>query len=317
MKNVILFLTLLAASLGLRAQDSIQDSTRRYASFFGENATEWNVLWEDFDFYYHYRYWVAGDTVIGDYAYKTVLGEGVSNGASSAKSLPIWMREDTLTGRLWIRHGILPDGRVYHDTVFVERLVCDMSLDSGNTIRLAYYESSGGYTYEFYYTVESVGEYDGRRRLLLSSQYGDIAFYEGAGSTAMFFPTLAGVDTWLYLLDSRLGCVFKDDTLAFSEPFNYLYGFDNCELESYVGVDEAGEAFSLALYPNPCGERLQIANLPEGARAIYVTDMLGRRVYSTDRPADAVPTAHLPQGLYRLTVLLQGNRQYSLTFVKR
>ncbi len=343
MKRVILFFALLAAGLGLRAQDggqisaqdSIQDSTRHYASYFGENATEWTTGWfyptRPHVHYHTYIHWVSGDTTIGNYTYKRVLGTShlyefyLDGQFDSAHTLPFYMREDTLTGRLWILHAIIPDSPE-EDTAFVERLVCDMSLEMGDSILLTgtfeyqYYEGDTEYTTEHLYIVTRVDEYNGRRRLKL--EYNNLYstyFYEGAGSGNLFYPTLAGIDFGENRVGGNsLGCVLKDDTVFFSNPeLAETYVFFDCEFHMTGSVDESETPFAVTLYPNPCKELLQIANLPDGVQGLYVTDMLGRCVYSTAQPAEGIPTAQLPQGVYRLTMVMNDNQHYSLTFVKR
>ncbi len=327
-KQLILFFALLAAGLGLRAQDggqisaqdSIQDSTRHYASYFGENATEWTLGWCTMDYgFINHRRWVSGDTLIGDYIYKRVYVEPFPRNEvvewDSLQYPPVWMREDTLTGRLWIRHAVL--SRDDGDTRYVEYLACDMSLNVGDTFSMYYHRSPRGEK-EHRYLVVRIEEEQGLRKIVLDARTRYHYLYEGVGHEDMFYSTAFGMGDYFHRnsFGYILGCVLIDDTVSFSRPNSNE--FEDCRFKFCFGsVDESETPFAVSLYPNPCKERLQIANLPDGVQGLYVTDMLGRCVYSTAQPAEGIPTAQLPQGVYRLTMVMNDNQHYSLTFVKR
>ncbi len=116
-----------------------------------------------------------------------------------------------------------------------------------------------------------------------------------------------------------LGCVIKDDTISFSNPLldQEIYIYYNCEFHMTGSVDESNPLFAVTLYPNPCGEQLQIENLTEGVQSLYITDMLGQRVYSTTQPTASIPSDWFAPGAYQLTLVLPNNRHHTLTFVKR
>ncbi len=343
MKKVFFLLVLLAATLGSQAQDS----TRHYASFFGKNSTEWTTGWhyptQPHVEFHTYSHWVSGDTIIGDYTYKRILSDPKNyefyldryDGAfDSTHILPFYMREDTLTGRLWIRHAILPNEQE-DDTTFVERLVCDMSLEMNDSIRLTgaysclHRAGTEDYSAEYLYVVTQADEYNGLRRLKLecsTSSIGTIYFYEGIGNDNLFLPMLAGINfsecfsMHGFSIDGNvLGCVIKDDTISFSNPLldQEIYIYYNCEFHMTGSVDESNPLFAVTLYPNPCGEQLQIENLPEGVQSLYITDMLGQRVYSTTQPTASIPSDWFAPGAYQLTLVLPNNRHHTLTFVKR
>ncbi len=320
MKKVFFLLVLLAATLGSQAQDS----TRHYASFFGKNATEWTTGWSTADFgHLNLPIMEYGDTIINEHTYKRVVLKNTSDYGDDRFDTfnnVVWMREDTLTGRLWIRQFVLPDRYLSFDTQCIEYVVCNMGMEVGDSLNMI--EIYDGEIDSSLYTVIRAEEYQGLRKLVLRNNHNNnLSFYEGAGHTRMFFSIQSGMEFFNDVMgtgDYLLGCVHKDDTVAFSNPEIDSRELIDCKFQAIFGsVDETEEPLAVTLYPNPCGEQLQIENLPEGVQSLYITDMLGRRVYSTTQPGASINTATLPQGTYRLTLVLPNNRQHTLTFVKR
>ncbi len=189
----------------------------------------------------------------------------------------------------------------------------------GDTISLFAPSCLGDFTTINDFVVIQTGEYNGLRKIVLESQYDPndrYIFYEGIGHGNMFFITLADTRNDINICDYVLGCVFKDDTVAFSNPDIYSDYIQDCEFR-FVAIDQAEEETAASLYPNPCHDLLQIENLPEGVRSLYITDMLGRRVYSTTQSTASIPTDWFAPGTYQLTLVLPNNRHHTLSFVKR
>ncbi len=93
------------------------------------------------------------------------------------------------------------------------------------------------------------------------------------------------------------------------------------ERQITVVVNQVGIESSLfnavSVYPNPCSEKVNIANIPVGAK-IIVSDMQGRNVVTaiSDKNTVELPLSELAQGVYQVIITANGQRNIQKLIVK-
>ncbi|MDR1345897.1 MAG: T9SS type A sorting domain-containing protein [Bacteroidales bacterium] len=324
MKHATNFLKLLLAATALYS--TVPAMAQGYQSYFGDSITVYHIFFpftcydpdpgqlgcgrtEEFCF-------TPKDTAcINDTVYYAdILTIG---------RLP-YLREDTLTGRLYYRYPNSP-----------ERLICDMSLAPGDTFTLPV----GDHYYIGHYweegaimTVDSISYLNGRKVIHFSplqTPYGYSRFYpyidnwvvqESRYNLKIIFvegigPTYGVLGFISYTMENYLGvmlCVCKDDTLAYmTSPQLGCY-------QRAVSIKEP-EANKMILYPNPATEELHIELLSEAdaGGSLWIMDAVGQVVYrkAAMSACEVIPVAHLSSGLYVVQYQIK-NRKFQSKFIK-
>lgn len=266
----------------LTAQDSpTQDTaTHGYRSFFGSESTVWLGAYRLYDVpnMIPYYYTTLGDTIINgreyiiwgcsNYAFNPIDGFVFDDDYYAIRL----MREDTLTGKLWIS-----DINCYHEMLYV-----DMSLNIGDTfengsvVRIVYYDSLGRKVIQLN---------DGNR------------FVEGVG------PDIFVGD---YLLNTpylHVICSYHDGELQYknSNLDPNLFDVENCYIVYHERITST-EKNSIAIYPNPCHSFFEIELSEESQISMY--DGLGhiilrKKVYSGK---EIIDITSLAAGCYYLNI---------------
>lgn len=248
---------------GVRAQDTVQTG---YRSFFGSESTEWHVGEEFFDAwsYHNRKYRMERDTVISGIVYKVIDGYDVyDNEGSFEEYYDIYcdglFREDTNTGRLWIRSSA---------TNGEDRLIMDMSLDVGDTF--VYQTSRIGYVemvVDEVYT-DSVG----RKVIVFDGGYDGVYFIEGIGSSDVLGDAI-GSD--IYCFRQHLMCVFHNDTATYKNHLlsPVMVDHDNCWGRTRAGFGRIKHD-GVNIYPNPCKDMAMVK--AEEVCMITLYDNVGR-----------------------------------------
>jgi hypothetical protein len=235
-----------------------------------------------------------------------------------------YLREDTLTGRLYYRYPNNP-----------ERLICDMSLTPGDTFTLPV----GDHYYIGHYmeegavmTADSISYLNGRKVIHFSPlqmllgystfypyiKYGGtvhesrynlkIIFVEGIGPTY-------GVVGFIPSIENYLGvmlCVCKNDTLAYMTS-------PQLGCWQVAGSIKEPEANKMTLYPNPATTELHIELLSEAdaGGSLWIMDAGGQVVYrkAAMSVCETIPVSHLSSGLYVVQYQIK-NRKFQSKFIK-
>ena len=300
-------MAILLANFSLQAQ---------YESFFGRESWEYaNATYiitkstADYDPYllscwteiYHFT---SSDTV-------TIDGKVYYNSSFYGLENPfVKLREDTLQGHLYSLIG----GR--------EFLICDMSLEAGDTFCLpvVFY-----YSYELVDTlqlfVDSVTFVNSKKVIYLSAISQEVSYwwpffgYEGLYNITLRF--MEGVGPMYGIIPPhQLGdiilCLTKDDSLY------YMTHPDLGCWQDYVSVSDYPEQ-SLTIFPNPAKDKVSVLfeNEEEVVGNIIIRDMAGRvcRTFTVTGKNTSLDVSFLSQGMYFLTYS-GGTRMITRKFMK-
>lgn len=215
----------------------------------------------------------------------------------------MYIREDTLSGKLYR----------YFPVIEREELICDMSLNVGDTFQFPVIDSIYS-TYSFYYreageiaTVDSISYINGKKIIYLSpvrnsafyTFYNNtlgirLAFIEGVGPTYGPFGHING-----YGYESNLGlllCVDKDGTLAYMTSDTL-----GC-FQSGAGIPEMGSNEIISIYPNPAQDQITIQILKEelSSGTLEVLNIMGSRIcqVKADDEITKINIQNLSSGIY-------------------
>ena len=345
MKTTTFFRILFLALLVVAGGGFTNCAHAQYQSFFGNNITEYDTA-GDFVNYStdHDPTWLGADTYrLTIRKSDTISFDGINYFVGRNDFVwPVYIREDTTLGQIFRYKGEC------------EYLVCDMSLSVGDTFYvpftdmcwysdkeplpiiadtifyvngLKYIQFRTIYEY-FYVEMDNHGYPDTTfiplPHLYCMEKHGiPIMFIEGIGPN--FGPEgenwhTGGGGSWCD--NGRLGrtdpnpfllCVSKDGNLVFMSDERA-----GCEQYGPAPVKENAIA-SLTIYPNPAHNILNVKfkNTPVQKGTLYITDMMGRVVYSqtTDDSHLRVNIKNLDAGLYIVT-WLSGEKKQSMKFIK-
>jgi hypothetical protein len=308
--------SLFGAALALAAvMFAASPAKGQYESFFGQESWEYATAFHpitkstaDYDPHllycltniYHFS---SSDTV-------TIDGKVYYNSSVDGYWYrPVKLREDTLYGRLYS----LIDGR--------EFLMCDMSLNVGDTFRLPV---SRDYDYDetMRMLVDSVTFVNSKKVIHLSAvsesdaywwfsflsleeAYNiSLRFMEGVGPMYGLFPPYCDGDVLL--------CLTKDDSLY------YMTHPDIGCWQDYVSVSDYPEQ-SITIFPNPAKDQISVLfeTDEEVEGSIVIRDMTGRvcRTFTVSGKNTSLNVSFLSQGMYFLTYT-DGIRTVTRKFMK-
>lgn len=235
----------------------------QYASIFGSQSTGWKMTCSNLDQGWVDSVYTNSDTLIGGRVYKKVI---------STRDFPgnVYLREDTVTGRVWIT------GPTGCSIARHEWLVCDMSLHLADTFSIGWAASSP----DSLRVVDSVFYDHGLKVIRLKNPSANganevmpvIYFTEGIGpDRGPLLMTFNCSLCWTpYLL-----CVYKDGVQQ--SYSNELYHGD-CSPFLAMGLAEV-DFLVATLAPDPATDRVTIT-LRQDANAdhVMVFDLSGRIV---------------------------------------
>jgi hypothetical protein len=261
-------------------------SQAQYKSVFGKKSTSWNVLTEIADGNNTDSINCSEDSLVNGKSYKLV---------EHRYSILCLIREDTVTGRVWI----LQKGKAKED------LVMDLNLQIGDSFPL-FYDPSFDTTYNV--RVVSILHKDNRKyisfdiRNTLDSNY----FMEGIGpSVGFFYKIVYGYPDYFGGEDYLL-CAYKDsDRVYVNNSFNSKVR-GRCRV-SFAGLKEEPIQKSLEIYPNPAASSInfQFNNTEAIASSVYVYDQLGRLADKviTNTNIIQISKGNKPAGIYYYRLL--------------
>lgn len=273
MKKIIFVLLMLIAA----RMSGQNDSTYVYQSFFGNDSTRLNI--------YHSHIIDAtltfvtsiynSDTVNinGTSYYKTTGGYDYSD---------LYYREDRETGRLY---QYVERNDIYVGDLKVEVLICDMSLNVGDTFHFPYeLDYYTDYTYDWepiIGTVTDVRYEDGKKIIEFNEEIFwslDIDMMAPLTFTEGEFPVIVPTHgLWTY---NELLCQFKD-----GEQTYHNHGYDDCYYDS-MSVEEI-ESNNITINPTffSSNETIYISSDSE-IKDVKMIDMLGREIKVSINPTD-------------------------------
>lgn len=136
-------------------------------------------------------------------------------------------------------------------------------------------------------------------------QYDTIGYYTLSNNTIFFEDFKGDCNGGLgvysfYLQNDRLDFILiTDDCLGRVEQAGGLL-WTNCAV---VGLDEEGIEYSIVAYPNPTRDEVNLAGLPQGKACTYqLMNINGQVVQTGDLENPSISLAHLPTGLYLLSI---------------
>jgi hypothetical protein len=281
-----------------------------YQSIFGNEKTEFSVfipfhaikgtMKSDFDPELGYGYTEhiffnrKNDTIFNDQTYKI----GDIYGTFKADEYA-YVREDTLTGKIY----------TYYPRCNEEWLVCDLSLNIGDTFYFHICEGDGIVYNDGYIIADSVLIIEGKKIIYFEDIAGylpdKIFFMEGIGS--IFGPLKHKHIYQGYLGMTKLLCVHKDKELVYIRNPESSYGCDYNNMGS--GIDEKNNN-NLHAYPNPTKDKLFIKNHEFTINHIQIIDLLGRLlmdIIPQNESEIVLDMKSLPSGLYFVKASINGS----------
>ncbi|MBR4512029.1 MAG: T9SS type A sorting domain-containing protein [Bacteroidales bacterium] len=309
-------------------QDSLQDTLPQrtsYQSFFGKNKTEYNMCYAATSYDPNPEEKPMYMGIVGTILFEFKEKKSEYNGKIYKLSdyYDIYLREDTVLGRLYR----------YYPELDTEVVLCDMSLQQGDTFRLPWLKvmhlpNWRDYCYNEwgYPIVVDTVFYVGKRKHInfyyikdrssifydnegVCKEYGlPLSFIEGIGPSygLGFLP----VSLELYL--PLMLCLHKDDTIAFK-----LHEPTGCKHNEFA-VKEPKRT-TLTLQPNPAQDYILLRNeeASDLGGEIIITDAIGRvmRHCTMENAEMRINTSRYSSGTYFVRYRSKNGVQ-TLKFVK-
>jgi hypothetical protein len=193
-------------------------SWAQYQTVFGDDTTQWNIIYTIPDYFPTNVYKAYDDTTIGNKSYLKVF----KSDQGSAYNLFGYLKEDTSSGKLWFRS--LDDK---------ERLIMDLSLKKTDTFYFGFDDS-------LLYTVDTIFYFNGKKHISFNGESNDsIQFIEGIGPFNLFYFEYVSRP-----YDAQIRCMKKDNQLVYMNSL-YLTCLDN-----NVGVEDIVNE-KIKIFPNP------------------------------------------------------------------
>ncbi len=231
-----------------------------YRSYFGESYTKWYILYDGYSCPNTFDFLVCSNRteIINENTYWKLFEVFEPSDDNPRNSMPAnestykFLREDTLTGKLYYRYKIYSD---YGTSYSPDILVSDMTLKVGDSVKLGnininfwknVVKTSGG---NYYAIVDSVYQKNSLKHIrtsalfsskneLFDNDYTSLTFIEGIGSN---LSPILDYDGMAYLSDVwKLICFVSDDSLTY---FNNKKKRNLPPLICDVGVRNINEDF--------------------------------------------------------------------------
>jgi hypothetical protein len=239
-----------------------------YESVFGQDTTQWNVIYLVPDLYPTFIYRAVGDTVIDDFNYKQLF-LGTSDKLGNRFG---YLREDTTIGKLW--HLSISNK---------ERLIMDLSLEKSDTF---HFEG------DFEYTVDTVFYRSGRKY---------ISFNEGSEDSVLFIEGI-GPFNFLHWVEvpfpeeAQIRCMFKDNVLIFKNS-----SYSNCyDTVTNVICEQLN---TINIYPNPALNYISISSMENEVYSIEIFNTMGYLVFNESiNNNKQINISSLTAGIYAIRI---------------
>ncbi|MBN1184259.1 MAG: T9SS type A sorting domain-containing protein [Bacteroidales bacterium] len=266
-----------------------------YESIFGKDTTVWFQAREAIDRIDNIQLSTVGDTVINDLDYKKIFGD------DHIQYLNLYLREDTLTGKVWIRDNES------------ELLIMDLSLQKEDTFKIITNQLDSNAIVDTVYFINDKKIIELDYILYLDDKMENLKFIEGVGSNAGLIYQLRSLDDNFENAQFLL-CLYKDGILVYSDDlFNNECYYNNTYIESNPILNE------LKVFPNPFLNQLTVRIPLASLSIISIFDTLGRTVYQahTSKVGETeLNLSYLASGVY-LLYLENNNVSYISKIIKQ
>lgn len=303
MKRIILLAALLVGSFCSHAQ---------YESFFGVHNWSYNIAYYETCYTDEYDPTNLGPcTATEAFEFSKTNTEWLDS-VLFFKSQYVFLREDTSLGQLFARYQDFDR----------EYLLCDLSLEEGDTFHFVWPWNM----FEVYYhgdmLVDSVRYYNGEKTIYLScvseydacpSDYGipyyniSLRFMEGIGPMYGFYPPTSETSLGILL------CLYKDAALCYMTHED-LGCYQNCS-----GIEDYPSSL-LEIWPNPTKESITLDFSTNTAMEgqVIIRDLSGRicLLQTITGNHTTISLQPLSPGMYLLTYVDGENRKITKKFVK-
>ena len=297
----------------------------QYESFFGQQTWSYDIVYPMICYTDDYENGLLGCSATFSFSFDKNIAVNIRDtlyyqGSNGYSYNPVYLREDTVYGRLYGRYGL--------DNYEKEYLICDLSLSVGDTFTLHNNIDYGDHAlYWFYYEpegsmrVDSISYSLGKKIIHMSLLTDDDIFIP-IGFYNVSFRFMEGIGPLLGICPhSRnpaqssgfLLCMHKDDELF------YMTHEDLGCYQSGAGISDYSQT-SLKIYPNPTSENitLDFTTEDEVSGTVFIRDVIGRVCKQVDINSKlcVISISDLPQGVYILTFMDENMRKLSKKFVK-
>ena len=266
--------------------------SQNYQSIFGSDSTTWDIATIYCDAGGTRTATIVGDTIINSNGYKII------------REFPVYLREDTLQGKVWF----------YNSYDSTEYLTMNLDLSLGDTFDIHSYLNT-----PFHHYVDSVYFLNNLKHVRLNTfitMCGDvekITFIEGVGSTAGLF--FQGNNDGSNVQDYML-CQHKNGVKVAS---NLIYP-DTCFIQVISVSEYSFNDKNLIVYPNPSYNELNIKlkNTINTGSNFAIYNLLGTKVISGSISDNRykIDISKLANGVY--IILVEENKTLKSTkFLKQ
>ena len=277
---------------------------------FLDNNPKWRI---DFSFtafypcvhFHNYAYYLNGDTIVGDLAYKKVYKHGTFNmqNVNFPPSPPGTCDESYFFNELagFIRQDSLKFYTLTWDNI--DTLLYDFDLQIGEITPQTYLFESSGWLVTGVDSILVNGNYYKRFELL--SDYGNTFLIQGIGSETGLFESFRSPMGQ----DAQLMCYAQNEVTYFS-----LFSSENCEYD--VGITELTDLPEFVLFPNPTDKFLNIDD-NKFYSSFEIIDHMGRLIVSGNLLPDSktINIEQIQSGSY-LLCLKSSQGQRTKYFIK-
>ncbi len=227
--------------------------------------------------------------------------------SSAAWERDILLREDTTTGKVWLRcvggDDWLEQRIGVTDTDF---LIMDMSMEIGDSIFLFLSSMTFDLLWEDWFYVRCIDTINGHKTIHLQNEQNyTIDFIEGIGASNLFDV----IEPWHFY--SALVCCHKDGELIYHKTVPG-HPDENCIIP-YVGIENSAVESSVSVYPNPCSDWIRIEG--DNIQSACLYDILGSVIMDNVDVHSPINLSSLPHGVYLLRVA-NGNTLLTKTIIK-
>lgn len=249
---------------------SIQIKAQDFETICKIQSTSWNAASGACDFIITDSTIIIGDTLYNGNTYFTLYNFGYSENDSLG-----FLREDTVSGKLWYRHSLNNPP---------EFLIMDLSLQKNDIFTLCGFNDSIDIIVDTtYYDNEGRKHVDfGFGILDICGSVSQFEFIEGIGPTPGLF--YQG-DFYEPYCNSALLCCTKDGQQIFSNLI-----FNNVCMINETGIRETPLNNNSTIYPNPTSHSFQVKfrNDNEDLYTLEIYSSTGQRVYSFQTNSDSI-----------------------------
>jgi hypothetical protein len=308
MKKII-FLLLMVASTPAMAQP--------YQSMFGKDSTSWVFEYYNLPGKLITVAKVSGDTLINDTTYKVV----------ETNTLRGFMREDTMTGKVWYRgEKFLADPNPHTDLWENEVLIFDYSLQPGDSFEVSNYQYMD--TSHRYSKVDSVKYINGSKCIYfdmadtnwvnsaITEQY---VMIEGSGGNMSPLWKCHLYQTGNIYFTQYLLCFYKDGIKTSYENVRYA---GDCYPSLGIGESDLNKG-NISIYPNPVINNISLTFKGKEQRVdIAMYDVVGKLISREDAVmignySHQIDMSKLASGVYVVSIQDKRGTSYKFKVVKQ